>query len=182
MGDVERESVTEAGGASDLPAPAEPYDSTGDTLAHIDQVRSLLEQVVKDLRYRAAVHDASKLQEPEKPIFDEYTPKLRESTYGSDEYKGFLAGMGDGLMHHYTVNDHHPEHWLHGIADMDLIQVIEMLADWKAATLRHENGSLSRSIAVNADRFGYGMEMHRLLWNTADRLGWLAPGNEQNDA
>ena len=79
------------------------------------------------------------------------------STYGSDEYKQFLVGMGEGLNHHYANNDHHPEHWQHGIADMDLIQVIEMLADWKAATLRHENGSLSRSIAQNAERFEYGV-------------------------
>jgi hypothetical protein len=38
---------------------------------------------------------------------------------------------------------------------MDLVQVIEMLADWKAATLRHADGSLTRSIIQNADRFGY---------------------------
>jgi hypothetical protein len=29
-------------------------------------------------------------------VFDEFTPKLRDSTYGSDEYKAFLEGMGDG--------------------------------------------------------------------------------------
>jgi hypothetical protein len=154
----------------------EPYDSASDTLVHIDQVRSLINQVVEDLRHRASVHDASKLRDPEKQTFDQFTPKLAASTYGSDEYKQFLVGMGDGLNHHYAENDHHPEHWQHGIADMDLIQVIEMLADWKAATLRHENGSLSRSIAQNAERFGYGVEFYRLLWNTALRMGWLESG------
>jgi hypothetical protein len=149
------------------------YDSAPDTLVHIDQVRSFLEPVVRELRRRQAVHDASKLQEPEKAIFDEYSPKLAGSTYGSDEYKQFLVGLGDGLKHHYANNDHHPEHFEHGIADMDLIQVIEMLADWKAATLRHPDGSLARSIDQNAERFGYGQELHRLLWNTAKRLGWL---------
>ena len=58
---------------------------------------------------------------------------------------------------------------------MDLIQVIEMLADWKAATLRHADGSLARSIDQNAERFGYGIEIHSLLWNTAQRLGWIEP-------
>jgi Family of unknown function (DUF5662) len=180
--DVERESVTEVGDGSarvskpDPPAPAELYDSAPDTLAHIEQVRELLEDVIGNLHYRASVHDASKLRDPEKAVFDEFSPKLATSTYGSDEYKQFLVGMGEGLNHHYANNDHHPEHWQHGIADMDLIQVIEMLADWKAATLRHENGSLSRSIAQNAERFGYGVEFYRLLWNTADRMGWLEPG------
>jgi hypothetical protein len=154
----------------------EPYDSTSDTLAHIEQVRELLEAVISNLHYRASVHDASKLRDPEKAVFDEYTPKLRDTTYGSDEYKTFLDGMGEGLNHHYAANDHHPEHWQHGVQDMDLLQVIEMLADWKAATLRHADGSLSRSITQNAERFGYGIEFYRLLWNTAKRMGWLEPG------
>ena len=154
---------------------SDSYDSAPDTLAHIDQVQSLMEDVVGQLRYSSAIHDASKLQAPEKAIFDIYTPKLAATTYGSDEYKSYLAGMGEGLQHHYAANDHHPEHHPHGIADMDLIQVIEMLADWKAATLRHHDGSLARSIDQNAERFGYGIELHNLLWNTAQRLGWIEP-------
>jgi hypothetical protein len=47
---------------------------------------------------------------------------------------------------------------------MDLVQVIEMLADWKAATLRHADGDLARSIEQNAERFGYGDQF---------RFGWL---------
>jgi hypothetical protein len=152
---------------------SDAYDSAPDTLVHIDQVRSLLEPVVNDLRYRQSVHDASKLQEPEKPMFDEFTPKLNASTYGSDEYKQFLVEMGTALDHHYANNDHHPEHFEHGIADMDLIQLLEMLADWKAATLRHADGNLARSIDQNAERFGYGEEIHRLLWNTARNMGWF---------
>lgn len=158
------------------PTPtSEHYDSAPDTLAHIAQVRELIETIVGQLRYRSAVHDASKLRDPEKTTFDIYTPKLRHSTYGSDEYKTFLAEMGSGLAHHYAENDHHPEHFPHGIADMDLIQITEMLCDWKAATLRHDDGSLARSIDQNAERFGYGIELHRLLWNTAQRLGWIEP-------
>jgi hypothetical protein len=106
-------------------------------------------------------------------VFDEYTPLLRDSTYGSDEYKRFLAGMGEGLRHHYAANDHHPEHFPNGIHDMDLVQLIEMLADWKAATLRHADGDLDRSIRQNAERFGYGASMITLLQSTAERFGWL---------
>jgi hypothetical protein len=123
--------------------------------------------------YRAHDHDLSKLEEPELSVFNEYTPKLRESTYGSEEYKAFLAGMGEGLIHHYMANDHHPEHFEGGIHGMDLLQLMEMLADWKAATLRHEDGSLRRSIAQNAERFDYGTEIYNILMNTADNLGWL---------
>jgi uncharacterized cupin superfamily protein len=146
------------------------YDSRADTLKHVEEVRSRLEEVIGDLQYRAAVHDRSKLEEPEKAVFDEFTPKLRDSTYGSDEYKQFLEGMGEGLQHHYAVNDHHPEHFEGGIGDMNLMQLTEMLCDWLAATKRHADGDIRRSIEQNADRFGYGDEIRLLLLNTADAL------------
>jgi hypothetical protein len=149
------------------------YDSRPDTYAHIATVRDYLLRIVTDLMYRAHDHDLSKLEEPERSVFDEYTPKLKDSTYGSDEYKTFLKGMGEGLRHHYEVNDHHPEHFENGIDGMDLVQITEMLCDWKAATLRHADGDLGRSIEQNAERFGYGGEMKRLLLNTAKRFDWL---------
>jgi hypothetical protein len=149
------------------------YDSRPDTYAHIAKVRGYLLTVVQDLTLRAHRHDKSKLEEPELAVFDEFTPKLKGSTYGSEEYKKFLEGMGEGLTHHYQVNDHHPEHFTHGIADMDLPQVMEMLCDWKAATERHNDGDLRRSIHQNAKRFGYGDEMKLLLLNTAENFGWL---------
>ncbi len=150
-----------------------PYDSRPDTLRHIFRVQELLEECRQDLQERALRHDTSKLSEPEKAIFDQFTPRLRESTYGSEEYKEFLEGMGEGLKHHYAHNDHHPEFFEHGINDMDLLQVVEMLCDWKAATERHADGSLGRSIDQNAERFGYCYDVQRLLWKTAERLGWL---------
>lgn len=149
------------------------YDSRPDTWAHIHEVQARLSQVATGLLSRAHVHDQSKLADPELAVFNEYTPKLKDSTYGSDEYKSFLEGMGEGLRHHYAANDHHPEHHADGIHDMDLLQLVEMLADWKAATMRHADGDLRRSIRQNAGRFNYDTDMMELLERTADRLGWL---------
>lgn len=149
------------------------YDSRPDTWAHIHTVQGFLTGIAELLLQRAHRHDQSKLRPPEVGVFDEYTPKLKHSTYGSDEYKQFLAAMGEGLQHHYAHNDHHPEHFAGGIAEMDLLQVVEMLCDWRAATLRHADGDLDRSITQNAERFGYGEEFERLLRNTAERLGWV---------
>jgi hypothetical protein len=146
------------------------YDSRPDTHEHIGQVRGLLLGVAAGLTERAHRHDASKLESPEVEVFDEFTPKLRDSTYGSDEYKSFLNGMGEGLKHHYEINDHHPEHFPNGIADMNLIQLTEMLCDWIAATRRHADGDIRRSIDQNAERFGYGEEITRLLHATVDAI------------
>lgn len=88
-----------------------PYDSTKDTLDHIDAVQGLLKIVRDDLADRSYRHDKSKLGTPEKEAFDELTPKLKGSTYGSDEYKSFLKQLSGPLAHHYAHNDHHPEYF-----------------------------------------------------------------------
>lgn len=153
------------------------YDSRDDTISHIGAVRERLEQVKKLLTERQVAHDRSKLADPEKSVFDEFTPKLRDSTYGSETYKSFLAAMKPALDHHYAHNSHHPEHYAEGIKGMCLLDMIEMLADWKAATLRHADGDLARSIEINQKRFGYSDELKQILINTADRLGWLSQEN-----
>lgn len=156
------------------PMPAgEGCDSRPDTIEHIGKVRQNLAAVVKDFGRRQREHDMSKLDEPEKSVFDEYTPKLKASTYGSDEYKGFLAAMKPALDHHYASNSHHPEHFADGVRGMSLMDVLEMLCDWKAATERHADGSLPRSIEINQKRFGYSDELRMILENTARSLGWL---------
>lgn len=149
------------------------YDSRPATWEHIDRVRQLLGEIVADFSLRADVHDRSKLEEPEKSMYDEFTPKLRDSTYGSDEYRSFLEAMGPALQHHYEKNPHHPEHHPDGIHGMNLLELLEMLADWKAATERHADGSLDRSISQNRERFGYGDEIEGLLRRTAGFLDWL---------
>ena len=146
------------------------YDSRDDTLKHIETVKGLLNTVKQELWRRAVIHDASKLIDPEKEIFDEYTPKLKDSTYGSQEYNDFLIGMGEALEHHYEENRHHPEHFENGIRDMNLIDIIEMFCDWKAATLRHADGDIRKSIIHNKERFGYSDELEAIFNNTVDFL------------
>src|SRR5690606_31496499 len=135
------------------------YDSVADTAKHVIRVSELITAPVADLAARGPAHDRSKMEDPEKAVFDEFTPKLKHSTYGSDEYKGFLEAMGEGLSHHYAHNRHHPEHHDDGIDGMTLVDLLEMLADWKAATERHDDGSLARSLVIQRDRFGIGAQL-----------------------
>ena len=149
------------------------YDSTADTLTHARRVGNLMAPLIQDLISRSLLHDESKTQPPELDTFNEYTPKLKDSTYGSDEYKGFLAAMGEGLQHHYAHNRHHPEHFPDGVEGMTLVDLIEMLADWKAAGERHANGSMERSLALQQGRFGIGDQLQFILENTAKAYGWV---------
>lgn len=148
------------------------YDSTQDTLDHINHVRCLLQDMATKLLERGHGHDASKLVEPEKSLFDEMTPRLKALTYGSDDYKAALKELGVALDHHYATNRHHPEHWPNGVNDMTLIDLIEMFCDWKAATLRHADGDISQSIEINKKRFVISDQLTQLFCNTARELGW----------
>ena len=148
------------------------YDSRPDTWRHIETVRHYIGEAVVNLLNRSEAHDQSKLVSPERECFDEFTPKLKASTYGSDEYKAFLAGMGEALHHHYAENSHHPEHYPSGVAGMSVFDLLEMLCDWKAATERHDDGDIGRSLAINAERFGISEQLAHVLENTVEEMGW----------
>lgn len=148
------------------------YDSRPETFAHIDVVRGLLNEVIKDLIDRAHAHDQSKLVPPEVEMFDEITPRLRETTYGSEEYKETLKEMGPALQHHYQANQgHHPDAVPRGIRGMSLVDLLEMAIDWAAASQRHADGDLRRSVEINQERFRYSDELRDVLLNTYVAMG-----------
>ena len=149
------------------------YDSTQDTKDHIDRVATLLNEVSINLIHRASIHDASKLESPEKEGFDACVPKLKNLVYGSDEYKNALKEIKPTLDHHYANNSHHPEHYSNGINDMSLFDILEMLLDWKAATERMQNGGdIWKSIEHNEKRFNISEQLTRILQNTVRELNW----------
>jgi hypothetical protein len=137
-----------------------------ETMRHIELVRNLIDRIIVELLERAKKHDQSKLKSPEVALFTEFTEKLRKMTYGSTEYEQCRAAMGPALDHHYATNRHHPEHFKGGIDDMNLVDLLEMLCDWKAASTRHNDGNIRRSIEVNGNRFGMSPQLIRIFENS----------------
>ena len=144
-----------------------------ETRKHIELVAHYLNNFAAKLLERAKAHDQSKLEDPEAPIFEEFTPRLRGSTYGTPEYFQMLAELKPALEHHYAHNRHHPEHYV-GSADpiqsMNLIDLTELICDWLAATQRHENGDIYKSIDINAKRFNLSDQVIFLLRNTIKEI------------
>lgn len=135
---------------------------------HMREVRAIIEGVCDELVERSYSHDRSKIGSDELDVFSEFTPKLRESTYGSEEYQGFLRDMKPALDHHYENNRHHPEHFEDGIDGMTLVDLVEMFADWLAATKRHADGDIRKSIEINAKRFAIPDQLRSILLNTVE--------------
>ena len=138
-------------------------------MLHIKRVNQLLIEAAIELIRRANVHDNSKLESPEKELFDEFTPKLKGTTYGSEEYKKYLKELSVALEHHYENNSHHPEHYENGVNGFDLFDLIEMFFDWKAATERHADGDIMKSIEINKKRFGINEQICDIFRNTVNR-------------
>ena len=54
--------------------------------------------------------------------------------------------------------------------EMNLVSILEMLCDWKAATLRYADGDIHKSIELNQKRFGYSDEFKQVFLNTLPLL------------
>lgn len=143
-----------------------------ETRKHIMRVQEFLMKAITTVGSRMIGHDKSKLEDPEAKTFEEYTPKLSGTTYGSDEYKKYLEEMKPALKHHYQCNRHHPEHFQLGVQEMDLMDLLEMLCDWKAASERHADGDIRESIRKNTERFGLSPQLVSILTNTVNSMGW----------
>jgi hypothetical protein len=141
------------------------------TKDHIKNVQIFLNFIGQEIEKRGNGHDKSKLEEPEFETFCEYTAKLATSTYGSEEYKTFLKEMKPALDHHYQNNRHHPEHFEKGIDGMNIIDVLEMLCDWKAASMRHKNGDILKSIELGTERFNLSPQLKNILLNSICLFG-----------
>jgi hypothetical protein len=145
------------------------------TMDHRAKVVSYLGEICNSLMERGAAHDQSKLEEPELSLFAEWGPRLKQMEYGSQEYKDALSTMGAALKHHYEHNRHHPEHFEQRVDGMTLVDLVEMVADWRAAAHRMAQGGENAddismfltSLATNAKRFKLDPQLVNILANTA---------------
>jgi hypothetical protein len=140
--------------------------ATIETYKHVREVRENMRKFINDLLSRSLKHDDSKFESPEAEIFGDNTHLLAQTEYGSPEYHALLEKVKPAIEHHYAKNRHHPEHHPKGVNDMTLIDLVEMLADWKAATARNKNGNIRKSIEINAKRYNMDAQLKQIFENT----------------
>ncbi|MGI8484128.1 MAG: DUF5662 family protein [Thermomicrobiales bacterium] len=138
------------------------------TIEHSNRVHELLREVQRELERRGKDHDASKLREPERSLFERAYEDLSIVEYGSSEYKTALVQARQALDHHYAYNRHHPEYFADGVNAMTLPDLMEMLADWKAASERRPDADILQGIDINAERFALSPQLATILMNTAN--------------
>lgn len=149
-------------------------DSAPVTKAHIWRVRELILEFSGYMDRRAENHDKSKFDTIEKGPLDEMQRLIADegpAPYGSDEYRRRTAMLGPMLEHHYALNSHHPEHYKDGMYGMDLMDLVEMFCDWKAASERGEESAMNLSYSI--EKYQIDPMLASILRNTAERLGWM---------
>jgi len=128
------------------------------TTKHKLQVMRFMLKVCLRILKRAWVHDFSKYSKEEAPYFAA-AANTKDVVYGSEEYKRDVeVNLKPALDHHYRLNSHHPQHFEKGFKEMQPLDVIEMLCDWKASTLRNKNGNIRTSLGLNRKRYGYTIQ------------------------
>lgn len=106
-----------------------------------------LKEAILELEPLLDTHDASKFSDDE---FDGYRlkwyPTKLESDLDENEKRIITDQYEKCWEHHYTVNDHHPKHWVNPETDvpedMCLRAIIEMICDWEAMSLKFKTNTL----------------------------------------
>jgi hypothetical protein len=133
---------------------------------HVKNVQSFLHMVSSDLYRRGILHDNSKFYEPELSGFAENIDNIPNLVYNSPEYNKRWIEMKPIIDVHHRENRHHPEHWPNGVDDMSLTDIIEMLADWKAASMRYKDGDFLKSIEINCEKYRVSPQLKSIILNT----------------
>lgn len=145
------------------------------TLAHKVRVGRYMMGFAARIFYRAICHDNSKLCPPELIIFADAAEGPYDASYGSKRYFENLDTLSQALLHHYAHNSHHPEHYETGISGMNLLDLVEMVSDWRAALSAPVGTNVQEIIAKSQNRFGMSDDLSAVLRNSMSGAGRSRP-------
>lgn len=133
---------------------------------HQARVKELIDAIIEELQQRAATHDDSKFDDEERDTYLNLIPKIYGEAETTDEERAELKiAAQPAIDHHYAVNRHHPEFHEAGVDGMTLVDLIEMVCDWKAASERGGN-NLMANMDNNQNRFRLTGQLRSVIENT----------------
>ena len=133
---------------------------------HVMSVQKSLNSFASDLMERGRIHDISKFSEPELSGFAENVDNVSDIVYGSESHTKKLVEMKTIIDIHHVNNRHHPEHWDAGVNEMTLLDILEMISDWKSASARYKDGDLLKSVDINCEKYKVDGQLKQIILNT----------------
>ena len=123
---------------------------------------------------RGLKHDLSKFGPDEFNAFSKTAYKLRYIKYGTPEYKELQKEVDNyAKLHHWENNSHHPNYYKLGIKEMTLLDQLEMLVDWRAATYYNPEGDMFNSFKLNKERFKYDNLTDQIYRKDSKEIGLI---------
>ena len=112
----------------------------------------------------------SKYDKEEKEVFESIDNIKREDFDSYEEYYNCTKPLiQKALDHHYAKNRHHPEHFEHGVEDMNLLDILEMVVDW-------DSSASCRGTELDTDysfkRFKITPQLQKIILNTLNPV-WI---------
>jgi len=132
---------------------------------HQRRVGTLLNKIASNLNNRAIYHDASKWQDAELVPLLFIADQYNRVEYNSPAYHSLRKLIAPAIEHHEKGNRHHLGHFNNDISKMNLLDIIEMLADWKAASEKN-GGDVYNALERTAEQYKWPKELISILQNT----------------
>jgi len=148
-------------------------DTLIEIIRHISDVQANISEFNSDLTKRGILHDRTKLDEFEFTSFVKTRPKFKQAEYGSKLYSECMEEIKPAIEHHYKNNRHHTAYHGKGFGDMNLLDILEMLAGWKAANERNKKLSFKDSLSIAYEKYKIPINMQKHIDSTLKYLGWI---------
>lgn len=136
-------------------------------LIHKEQIAMLLAKFAAELTYRAAIHDNSKFSPDEFNVHSDNVHHFNKYQFNTKEEQELRHRLSPASISHRKRNRHHPEYFENGIDGMNIIDLLEMICDWKSASTRVPGDSLRKGFPILKEKYNISPQLLKILENTA---------------
>ena len=84
-----------------------------------------------------------------------------------------MDSIRPAIENHYKNNRHHTGFHKNGVNDMNLMDLCEMVADWKAAERRSPDKKLSDTLYHAFVKYEINDQLGKIIINTLKSLNWI---------
>jgi hypothetical protein len=144
-----------------------------DAILHVSEVRENIASVNAELVRRGIAHDRTKFQALEFDAFVSTRDAFKKANYGTPEYQACVDAVKPAVDHHHGNNRHHTSYHENGVNDMSLIDIVEMICDWKAASRRSPDKKFIDTLDYAFDKYGIDSQLQGIIRNTLRDLAWI---------
>ena len=140
---------------------------------HCQAVGETINHICNHLHNRAINHDKSKYKDDEFEGFCYFNTLDPNLEYGSKKHKEAIERIKpyteNTLKLHYSRNSHHPE-FHDNLEDMTLLDLIEMVCDWKSASIVYHN---QENVEESKKAFEHSIKICKEKYNFTETQLWI---------